>query len=43
MDLAPEDHVKVQAAIQQWTDSAISKTCNAQPITLSSKPRNYMK
>jgi ribonucleoside-diphosphate reductase alpha chain len=33
MDLAPEDHVKVQAAIQQWTDSAISKTCNA--------PANY--
>ena len=28
MDLAPEDHVKVQAAIQRWVDSAISKTCN---------------
>lgn len=28
MDLTPEDHVKVQAAIQRWVDSSISKTCN---------------
>ncbi len=28
MELSPEDHVKVQAAIQRWTDSSISKTCN---------------
>lgn len=28
MDLEPEDHVKVQAAIQKWTDSSISKTAN---------------
>ena len=28
MDLAPEEHVKVQAAIQGWVDSSISKTCN---------------
>lgn len=28
MDLTPEDHVRVQAHIQQWIDSAISKTCN---------------
>ncbi len=28
MDLAPEEHVKVQAAIQRWIDSSISKTCN---------------
>lgn len=29
MDLTPEDHVRVQAAIQKWVDSSISKTCNA--------------
>lgn len=28
MDLAPEEHVKVQGAFQKWIDSAISKTCN---------------
>ena len=28
MDLAPEDHVRVQAAVQRWVDSSISKTCN---------------
>lgn len=28
MELAPEEHVGVQAAIQKWVDSAISKTCN---------------
>ncbi|MBI4032394.1 adenosylcobalamin-dependent ribonucleoside-diphosphate reductase [Candidatus Berkelbacteria bacterium] len=28
MDLAPEDHIGVQAVIQRWVDSAISKTCN---------------
>ena len=28
MDLAPEEHIKVQAAIQRWVDSSISKTCN---------------
>ncbi|MFQ5459514.1 MAG: adenosylcobalamin-dependent ribonucleoside-diphosphate reductase, partial [Anaerolineae bacterium] len=28
MDLAPEGHVRVQAAIQRWVDSSISKTCN---------------
>jgi ribonucleoside-diphosphate reductase alpha chain len=28
MDLTPAEHVKVQAAIQRWTDSSISKTAN---------------
>jgi ribonucleoside-diphosphate reductase alpha chain len=28
MDLQPEEHVRVQAAIQRWVDSSISKTCN---------------
>ena len=28
LDLTPEEHVKTQAAIQKWVDSAISKTCN---------------
>lgn len=28
MDLTPEEHVKVQAAIQRWVDSSISKTAN---------------
>lgn len=28
MDLEPIDHVKVQATIQKWTDSSISKTAN---------------
>ena len=29
MDLSPMDHIKVQAAVQCWTDSSISKTANA--------------
>lgn len=29
MDLTPEEHVRVQAALQRWIDSSISKTCNA--------------
>jgi len=29
MDLEPRDHILVQAAVQRWTDSSISKTANA--------------
>lgn len=29
MQLTPEDHIRVQAAVQQYTDSSISKTANA--------------
>ncbi len=29
MELSPTDHVRVQAAVQRWTDSSISKTANA--------------
>ena len=28
MELTPEEHIRVQATIQRWVDSAISKTCN---------------
>jgi ribonucleoside-diphosphate reductase alpha chain len=28
MDLTPEEHVSVQATLQRWIDSSISKTCN---------------
>ena len=33
MDLSPTEHVRVQAAIQRWVDSSISKTANL--------PNNY--
>lgn len=29
MELVPREHIQVQAAIQRWTDSSISKTANA--------------
>jgi ribonucleotide reductase alpha subunit len=28
MDLTPQEHIRVQAAIQRWVDSSISKTAN---------------
>ena len=28
MDLSPEEHVRAQAAVQEWVDSSISKTAN---------------
>ncbi len=42
MNLAPEDHVRVQAAVQKWTDSAISKTVNApQDYTIEQTKQLY--
>lgn len=44
MELSPEDHVKVQAAIQEWTDSSISKTCNIpENWTIDQVSEVYMK
>lgn len=28
LDLSPQEHVQVQATVQRWVDSSISKTCN---------------
>jgi ribonucleoside-diphosphate reductase alpha chain len=42
MELMPEEHVRVQAAVQRWTDSAISKTCNApQDYTIEQTKQLY--
>lgn len=42
MDLNPEDHVRVQGALQKWIDSSISKTCNApHSYTLEDTVRLY--
>ncbi|PPA87673.1 adenosylcobalamin-dependent ribonucleoside-diphosphate reductase [Brevibacillus laterosporus] len=43
MDLLPTDHVKVQAAIQKWTDSSISKTANCpNDFTIEQTDELYM-
>lgn len=42
-DLTPMEHVRVQATIQRWVDSAISKTCNApSTFTVEDNKRLYM-
>ena len=28
MDMGPDEHIQIQAAVQKWTDSSISKTAN---------------
>ncbi|OXM16828.1 adenosylcobalamin-dependent ribonucleoside-diphosphate reductase [Paenibacillus herberti] len=42
MDLSPEDHIRVQAAIQRWVDSSISKTANCSAdFTIEETTRLY--
>ena len=43
MELSPADHVKVQAAVQKWTDSSISKTANCpEDFTIEQTDELYM-
>ncbi|MBU1111418.1 MAG: adenosylcobalamin-dependent ribonucleoside-diphosphate reductase [archaeon] len=42
LELKPEEHIKVQAAVQKWTDSSISKTANTpQNFTVEETKRLY--
>lgn len=42
-ELSPLEHVRVQGVIQRWTDSAISKTCNApRDFTVEDNKELYM-
>lgn len=42
MDLSAEDHIRVQAAIQRWVDSSISKTANCpSDFTIEETKRLY--
>jgi ribonucleoside-diphosphate reductase alpha chain len=44
MELSPDDHINVQAAIQKWTDSSISKTANVPAnFTVEQTEELYMK
>jgi ribonucleoside-diphosphate reductase alpha chain len=44
MELSPDDHIKVQAIIQRWTDSSISKTANVPAnFTVEQTEELYMK
>lgn len=43
MELSPDDHVNVQAAVQKWTDSSISKTANCPAdFTIEETSKLYM-
>lgn len=44
MDLTPQEHVDVQATIQKWTDSSISKTANCpEDFTVEDTNELYMR
>ena len=41
LDLSPEDHIRMQAAIQVWTDAGISKTVNCQGMPVGDVKKVY--